>query len=348
MPFFCGKCLGTIGETQGVFMRYLWMISILIPLNIGAQTITTSGLSAGAYMAQQFQMAHSGSVSGVAVLAGGPFFCARNQLIDAMNRCMNTVMGLPKKEDSIAEARRAAIAGEIDSLENMKHARVLVLAGTEDKTVHPDVGGVLVDTYRDLGIEPSALRFVNTLKIGHAFPTESFGNPCPTPSQPPYISACGRDMAGEILTHLHGTLNPKKAVRAESFKRYEQLSAVELDEEKANISLGKYGYAYIPAGCENGNCSIHVAFHGCKQSIDDVQQSYIKETGLNAWAEGNRIIILYPQVVKSFVPNNPNACWDWWGYTGAKYHTKNGAQMKVVMKNVEDLKSGRMNFLPMN
>lgn len=329
-------------------MKIIGMILLFLPTLALAEFVTVSGISSGAYMAQQFQLAHSASVSGAGVIAGGPFFCARNQILDALNRCMKTGLGLPRGDESVAEARRAEEAGEIDSLNNLTHARILVLAGTEDQTVLPQVGEVLVKTYRELGIPPENLRFINDLKIGHAFPTEGFGNPCPTPSQSPYLSKCGRDMAGEILTHLLGPLTPKLSPVEEHLKTYEQLSFTELEEERANLSLGKKGYAYVPEGCEAGNCRIHVAFHGCKQTLDDIQESFIRNAGYNAWAEANRIIILYPQAVKSYVPNNPNGCWDWWGYTGRNYHTKLAPQMKVIMRNIEDLKRGQLNFLPLH
>jgi hypothetical protein len=38
---------------------------------------------------------------------------------------------------------------------------------------------------------------------------------------------------------------------------------------------------------------------------------------------------------------NPNGCWDWWGYTGAPYHTRNGAQMRAVKAMVDRLAQPR-------
>lgn len=38
--------------------------------------VTLSGISAGAYFATQYQIAYSGSVQGVAIFAGGPYYCA--------------------------------------------------------------------------------------------------------------------------------------------------------------------------------------------------------------------------------------------------------------------------------
>lgn len=323
------------------------ILFFLLSLSAFAHNITVSGISAGAYMAQQFQIAYSERVSGAGIVAGGPYYCAKNQMMDALNKCMKTMMGTPRSEDSLSEARRAEGANEIDSLNNLRHAKIFVLAGTQDQTVLPEVGAILVKSYGDFGVDRTNIQFVNDMKVGHAFPTLSYGNSCPTPSQSPYISNCSRDIAGEILTHLMGPLNARGVARAENFRTYDQLSSVALDEDKANISMGKTGHAYIPQGCESGTCPIHVAFHGCKQTLDDIGDTFLKNAGYNEWAESNRIIVLYPQAVKSFMPNNPNGCWDWWGYTGPKYHTKNGPQMKVVMKNIEDLIAGNLKFLPL-
>ena len=297
-------------------------------------------------MAQQFHMAHSSVVSGSGIIAGGPYFCAKNQINVALNRCMKTVLGLPRGDASVREAKRAERAGEIDSLNHLLHAKIFVLAGTNDQTVLPSVGQILVNTYSEFGVPSQNIRFVNDMNVGHAFPAQSFGNACSTPSKSPWISNCGRDIAGEILQHLTGPLLPKKNPAASSFKKYDQLSLVDLDEDKANISLAKTGLAYVPKDCESGNCQIHVAFHGCKQTYDDIKDTFVKNAGYNSWAEANRIIILYPQAIRSYVPNKPNGCWDWWGYTGARYHTKLGPQMKVVMKNIEDLRAGKLKFLP--
>ena len=59
--------------------------------------------------------------------------------------------------------------------------------------------------------------------------------------------------------------------------------------------------------------------------------------GVSAKAEANRLIVLYPQVRESWWPFNPRGCWDWWGYSGALYHTKQGPQVRAVMAMVERL-----------
>ena len=57
--------------------------------------------------------------------------------------------------------------------------------------------------------------------------------------------------------------------------------------------------------------------------------------GYNRWAETNRLIVLYPRVEASLF--NPRGCWDWWGYSGTGYATKDGAQIRAVWGMLERL-----------
>ncbi len=52
----------------------------LAALPIAAGSVTTSGISAGGYMAVQLHVAHSALVNGVGVVAAGPYYCAENSL----------------------------------------------------------------------------------------------------------------------------------------------------------------------------------------------------------------------------------------------------------------------------
>jgi len=73
---------------------------------------------------------------------------------------------------------------------------------------------------------------------------------------------------------------------------------------------------------------VHVAYHGCEQTVADIGLTYVMNAGYNEWAEANDIIVLYPQAQRSTM--NPNGCFDWWGYTGAEYATKLAPQNIVV------------------
>ena len=37
------------------------------------------------------------------------------------------------------------------------------------------------------------------------------------------------------------------------------------------------------------------------------------------------------------VPGNPDGCWDWWGFSGKDFDTKEGAQVSTVVAMVADL-----------
>ena len=96
---------------------------------------------------------------------------------------------------------------------------------------------------------------------------------------------------------------------------------------------------------------MHVAFHGCRQSVEAIGERFVREAGFNRWADANGMIVLYPQTTRrngwsgaglrwSFV-FNPRGCWDWWGYTGPGYATKAGPQIAAVKAMVDRLAAPR-------
>jgi poly(3-hydroxybutyrate) depolymerase len=76
--------------------------------------------------------------------------------------------------------------------------------------------------------------------------------------------------------------------------------------------MANSGYAYVPAACAAGQSyKLHVAFHGCPQGASVVGTAFYQNAGYNRWADSNRIIMLYPQMIVT--ASNPGGCWDWWG-----------------------------------
>lgn len=325
-------------------MKLILGLSLLLSSSVTlAHSITVSGISSGAYMAQQFHTAYSGTVSGVGIIAGGPYYCAKNNSFLALNNCMSTYAGAPRAADSVITAKYLEAYGLIDPLDNMKSAKVYVLAGSKDKTVLPKVVNTVAQLYDAWGVKAQNLNYVY-MDVGHAFPTLSFGNDCSVASEPPFISNCNRDVAGEILSHLIGPLSPKIKANPSRLFKFNQLSFAST-LEVTRLSMNTNGFAYIPEGCENpgaAGCPIHVAFHGCRQTTDDIQDAFITQTGYNDWAEANRIVILYPQTIKNALLGNPKGCWDWWGYTTPFYHTKNGLQIKTIAAIVNALYQGKL------
>ena len=91
------------------------------------------------------------------------------------------------------------------------------------------------------------------------------------------------------------------------------------------------GYVYIPAGCDQQQrCRVHIALHGCLQTADLIGDHYVAHAGYNEWADTNNIIVLYPQTRKStLMPLNPQACWDWFGYTNDRYATRDEISRQI-------------------
>jgi poly(3-hydroxybutyrate) depolymerase len=93
------------------------------------------------------------------------------------------------------------------------------------------------------------------------------------------------------------------------------------------------GYLHVPEDCLNARaCRVHVVFHGCNQTGED----FVRDAGYLGWADGNRIILLFPQVEKQPL-HDPPGCWDWVGYTGPDYLTREGAQISAVRRMLERL-----------
>lgn len=286
---------------------------------------TVSGLSSGAYMAVQLHVAHSARVKGAGALAGGPYFCAQGSLFTAYYNCMKPsgFLPLPSIATLREEVRRRARTGDIDPTANLASSRVWLFTGANDETVTPAVVEGLYAFYAAYG---TATVIVRDKRAGHAMVTEDAGNRDCAATRAPFINDCDYDAAGALLAHLLGPLAPPAAQPRGSLERFDQTPfgahAISMDDE---------GFVYIPKECETQRCRVHVAFHGCKQGRRAIDDRFAREAGYNRWADANRIVVLYPQAIaRWWWIYNPNGCWDWWGYTGAQYHTKEGAQIRAV------------------
>ena len=324
-------------------MKFLAALLLALPalaaeplpaLRADAQGVTVSGLSSGGAMAVQFHVAHSASVAGAGAIAGAPYYCAQGSLWSALNHCMTPGTWSSVPSSSLLKQRTDDLVrtGRIDPTTNLAGAPVWLFSGTQDHTVLPEVVKELQRFYEQYGARVVLLA---DKPAGHAMPTQNAGSACGT-TEPPYLNNCGYDSAGELLKHLLGAL---EAPAAEPGGR-----PVEFDQSPfagSNAGLEEAGYVFIPASCEKGACRIHVAFHGCRQNARAVGERFVREAGYNRWADTNRMIVLYPQVAASASPFlfNPRGCWDWWGYTGANYHTREGAQIRAVKAMLDRLTS---------
>lgn len=295
----------------------------LPPLQFAADS-TVSGLSSGAYMAGQYHLAFSDEVKGAALIAGGPWGCANSDLVTALSHCMAKPGAAPDEKRMQTELQQAARSNQIAPLSHIKGAPVYLLHGTKDQTVSSVVHQALVRQYQQLGAN---LVNDDTHPFAHHWPTVNYGSDCQG-SEPPYLAACQFDTAGALLKTLYGELKPAAPSMSGSLYPVNQAS---LAGAHAN-TLAKTGYVYVPTACAEGaSCRLHIAFHGCKQNAELVQDSFTKHSGLNEYADTNQLVILYPQTKATMpTPLNPNACWDWWGYSGGNPTSRDAPQLQAV------------------
>jgi poly(3-hydroxybutyrate) depolymerase len=310
------------------------------------ESLTVSGLSSGAYMAVQFQVAHSQLVKGAGIIAGGPYYCAEGRTSRALSNCMSPMPDAPAP--SVEQQQKAVDqfgkTGRIDSPEHLRMHRVWLFSGGSDRTVRGSVMDALAGFYQSR-LPETSIRYVKHPDAGHAMPSidDSQPNSCES-SEPPFINRCQKlDAAGELLSHLLGSLKAKSAKPEGQLLRFDQ--RLFLPGKTVDASMADEGYVYIPKDCHSGGCRIHVVFHGCRQSIEAIGTRFVAGAGYNGWADTNRIIVLYPQIRARYglavgslsYLMNPKGCWDWWGYSGADYHTKDGVQIKAVITMIEHL-----------
>jgi len=296
-----------------------------VSYNIDSSRISVSGVSSGAYMAGQVHLSHSAIFNGAAIVAGGPYYCAMGELARGLGPCMKGGdLDLPVL---VEYARAAAAAGKIDALSNLNNDRVWIFHGALDSIVHQDDSIAAADFYTGL-VSEDAVTLVTDVPVVHGMATLASGPPCDTFGAP-FLNACDYDTAGEILKTLHGDLHGRTSGGGE-------LLMIEQPGFDAAEML-QQAYLYVPASCAGGaTCGVHVALHGCAQSSAYVGDAFAAGAGFNEWADANALLILYPQVASSKIaPMNPNGCWDWWGYTGEDYATRDGAQIKVIKATLD-------------
>ncbi|MEZ5485982.1 MAG: PHB depolymerase family esterase [Lysobacteraceae bacterium] len=294
-------------------------------LNLDPDRVAVAGLSSGAYMATQAHVAFSDHLRGAALLAGGPYACAGGDLGTALGTCMKAAPSAPDVDVLATRVRERAADGRIAPLSGLEGDHVWVWRGEKDVVVAEAVSSASADLYRELGV--GDVVWDGELDAGHGFPVSKGDGSCETPEKP-YLAACGFDAAGALVKALYGDeASESVAVEPGQLRRFDQQSLV--DPDGVSPQLADDGFLYVPKACGAGErCGLLVAFHGCEQNADNVGEAFVSGSGINDWADRYRLVVLYPQTKASLAPLNPKACWDWWGYTGANYDTRDGAQLK--------------------
>ena len=296
-------------------------------LNILPGSLTVSGVSAGGYMATQYQVAYSKDVIGAGIVGAGPWLCAQAMITRAINDCTKGAPAGPDERPLIASLRASAAARTVDDPSWLGPDRVWIFHGRRDHRIGAAVSDSLLRFY--LAFVPrERIRYETGIPAAHGFPTLTEGGACDA-DESPWILACDYDGAGEMLRYLYDGLVAPTGKLAGELREFGQARYI---ERGSVASMADDGFVFVPKDCADGKpCRIHVAFHGCRQAIGELGRAFARETGYNRWADANRIVVLYPQAEKSyFMPFNPRGCWDWWGYSGVDYATRNGAQLASV------------------
>ncbi len=276
-------------------------------------------------------------------------------------------LGPPDPEKSVAAARAEAESGAIDALENMRGDRIWLFSGAKDILVpasvvdtldvfYTELLGALMDTPED------NITYVNDVDVHHAMVVARDGDNNCLEFALPYINDCDYDAAGNMLTQFYqrpgASLNPPAEWDRQSLTAFDQTEFFPEgtgrgEHGDGSISMNDIGHVYVPASCRAGaTCRLHVALHGCEQYQEKVEEEcgragqcqphlFFEAAGYNRWAEANGIIVLYPQTIpwdgQSLTRTNPKGCWDWWGFSGEGYATKNGKQIRAIKAMIDRL-----------
>src|SRR5216683_1540026 len=339
-----------------------WAADPLGRFPVDPAQVSVSGISSGAFMANQLHIAHSAGMAGAGMIAGGLYGCAVDGVAEdgvfalaslAVGPCMS-VPTLLRPVDFYAQLTAdLAARGWIDPPGDLARSRVYLFTGQADKIVSPKTIELGASLYRTLGVPASHLKFRDQdlpgAGAGDSWVTKNFGSACDANAKP-FINDCRYDQAEELLQTIYGPLQAPAGEPPGHIVAFDQTEFAPGKAAAANGLLDT-GYLYVPKACEPGavrRCRLHVVLHGCLQSAEVLGDEFYTKIGVNEWADTNRIVVLYPQAhtttvaelssqdSSSLLNTNPEGCWNWWGYAGDKqFLTKQGVQVGAIWSMVQ-------------
>ncbi len=322
-------------------------------LSAASEQASVVGVSSGGYMATQLAVAWPERFSGLGVLAAGPWSCAQGSLSLALNQCMMTRRGAPSLDELEARRQRYIELEQVGSTEALSQLRAYLWHGEEDEVVEPQLGDLLAEQWQQWLASPDQLRVARSENAGHGWPIRLPSEAAPGPQEwgdcrqggGSFLLSCDDNIAGEMLDWLY----PERAVSdaGESSREPEDEQGGELvafdQSEFAVKGLADTGYVFIPEGCDAGECPVTLALHGCQMNAEAIGDTFIRYTGLNAWAAAHQQIVLYPQAESSMA--NPQGCWDWWGFAEStwqlspQHDTRSGTQIGALLAMLDHLQA---------
>ena len=303
--------------------------------------VFVAGISSGGFAAVQMHVAHSSTFKGAAIYAGGVYWCAgAGGAATALANCGGET--LPTNQASYNSTLAASEAylnaqsslGTIDPARNLSGQPVYLWSGTHDTVVNPLEMADLNAQYLHYG---ARVYFDNAYPAAHGWESPKGELACGTLGSP-YMVNCSvngavYDSVKTWLTMFLGTLSPRN-----NGKLSGTLSTFDQTEFGAspNVSMRSTGSVFVPKACTQGKtCGFVLALHGCLQEGSRIGTRWVSEAGINEWADTNKLVVVYPDTIASSAPGptNPNACFDWWGYSNQvdpNYALKSGLQMSVL------------------
>ena len=312
--------------------------------NVNLSDVVVAGVSSGADMATQLHVSYSADIKGEAIFAGSPFFCALGTSDAfwglaygpeyspdyALYSCSGTEYWSEGESPPLStletDTNNAAKDGYLDPVSDLSGSKAWIFSGEDDTVVSQSV---VKDSQSMLSHYGVSTTTNYTTAAEHGWVTPDTSNACGALNSQ-YLINCGFDAEDEFLTDFFGTLNARNDGTLTG-------SLIEFNQAPyAAAGMDSVGYIYVPANCASGAaCKLVVALHGCEQGEYYVGTAFVKESGLNEWADTNSIIVLYPQAIPS--TGNTLGCWDWWDYTGTAYASNEGPQVSAIWKMIQQI-----------
>lgn len=309
-------------------------------LNIDPFAVTLSGIDSGAQLAMHFHHAHSERVRGIGLFAPRPYDCARGVQERVVDKCSGGGTPWPDSEQALSEAHYSQLEQQrvVQPGALLTSDIVWVSRGEKNQQISADLTHAVVEWYRQ-SIHAQYVTEVTYPAVANVWPTQSYGEDCT--SQSLALGNCDLDAAGDMLAALYGFLE-EASEQTQPISTIDQAAILGDSTQPINRYFAPTGYAYVPRECAEGSaCSLHIALHGCSQRA----QEFALHSGLNRWADSNRLIILYPQAASG--SGNPDGCWDWWGFSGDEYATLDGQHIEGLLRLIHYL-SGVRTYSPDN
>jgi poly(3-hydroxybutyrate) depolymerase len=308
--------------------------------------VFVGGISSGGFAAVQMHVAHSTTFKGAAVYAGGVYWCAgAGGAATALANCGGLTLSTNQASYNSTLAASDAYLdlqsslGTIDPMSNLRGQPVYLWSGTQDTVVNPLEMADLNAQYLRLGAN---VRFDNGYPAAHGWESPDGELACGVLGSPYMVSCSTNGVAYDsVRTWLTMFVGPLKS--RNNGKLLGTLSAFDQTEFGAmpNLSMSPTGSVFVPKSCAQGQtCGLVLAMHGCLQEASLIGDRWVKEAGINEWADTNKLVVIYPDTIASSAPGptNPNGCFDWWGYSNQydpNYALKSGLQISVLFAMVQ-------------